>query len=161
MSPAKPTPSAREARLADAAIEHGLLRTLVHAAYWLDDGLQAYMKAHAAISLPRAQSMAMIYLTEGVDRPSDLASTLRVSKQATQQVLKELQLKGIITLEPDPNNGRQKFVVFTDFGRELGEIAKRGLFELEAELSKRIGVQQVLRMREALDADWGVAPGTD
>ena len=64
--------------------EHGLLRTLVHATYWLDDGLQAYMQEHAGLSLPRAQSMAMIYLTEGVDRPSDLAAKLAVSKQAAQ-----------------------------------------------------------------------------
>ncbi len=135
--------------------ENGLLRSLVHAAYWLDDGLQAYMKKHAGFSLPRAQSMAMVYLTEGVDRPSDLAEKLRVSKQAAQQVLKELQNKEIIELAPDPGNGRQKIVVFTERGRELGGVAKRGLFELEAQLSDRIGANAVMAMRQALDADWG------
>ena len=138
--------------------EHGLLRTLVHATYWIDDALQAYMTRHAGLSLPRAQSMAMIYLTEGVDRPSDLAVKLRVSKQATQQVLKELQSKDIIELKPDPNNGRQKYVVFTDHGRQLGAVAKRGLFEIEAELSARIGRARVTDLRAALDADWGQAP---
>ncbi len=138
--------------------EHGLLRSLVHATYWIDDGLQSYMRVHADISLPRAQSMAMVYLTEGVDRPSDLADKLRVSKQAAQQVLKELQAKKILELQPDPNNGRQKFVVFTDYGRQLGEVAKRGLFELEAELGRRIGTQRVRQMRDALDAQWGAVP---
>ncbi|MEQ9450117.1 MAG: MarR family transcriptional regulator [Pseudomonadales bacterium] len=150
--------TARERRLG-LNQEHGLLRTLVHATYWLDDGLQAYMLEHAGLSLPRAQSMAMIYLTEGVDRPSDLAEKLRVSKQATQQVLKALASKDILTLEPDPDNGRQKHVVFTKLGRELGEIARQGLFALEAELSKRIGIKRVLHMREALDEDWGEPPG--
>ncbi|NOX49577.1 MAG: MarR family transcriptional regulator [Gammaproteobacteria bacterium] len=42
--------------------------------------------------------MAMIYLTEGIDRPSALAEKLRVSKQATQQALKELQAKAIVEL---------------------------------------------------------------
>ena len=141
--------------------QNELLRTLVHATYWLDDGLQAHMMRHAGMSLPRAQSMAMIYLTEGVDRPSDLAQKLRVSKQATQQVLKELQAKNIIRMQPDPNNGRQKYVVFTDHGRELGEIARQGLFELEAQLRDRIGAQNVNNLRRALKADWGPSPGTD
>ena len=113
------------------------------------------MKEHAGLSLPRAQSMTMIYLTEGIDRPSDLAAKLRVSKQATQQALKALQKKGIIEMVPDPGNGRQKHVVFTDYGRNLGDIAKMGLFELEAQLSKRIGVTRLKNLRSALDADWG------
>ena len=139
--------------------EHdGLLRTLVHATYWLDDGLQAYMQTHAGVSLPRAQSMAMVYLTEGIDRPSDLAAKLAVSKQAAQQVLKELQSKGMIEIRPDPDNGRQKRVVLTDYGRTLREVAKRGLFSLQAELNRRIGTRNLLALQRALDADWGDAP---
>ncbi len=138
--------------------EHGLLRGLVHAAYWLDDGLQAYMQTHAGVSLPRAQSMAMVYLTEGVDRPSDLAATLAVSKQAAQQVLKALAGKGIIEMQPDPVNGRQKRVVLTSYGRELQAVARRGLYSLETELMRRIGARHVTSLRRALHADWGQAP---
>lgn len=137
--------------------EHGLLRSLIHASYWLDDGLQAYMQKHARIALPRAQSMAMIYLTEGVDRPSDLAGKLDVSKQAAQQLLKALVQKGIVEVRPDPANGRQKQVVFTEYGRELQGVARRGLFHMEAELKKRIGSQHVLALRRALDLPWGDA----
>jgi DNA-binding MarR family transcriptional regulator len=138
--------------------EQGLLRTLVHATYWIDDGLQAYMKKHAGLSLPRAQSMAMVYLTEGVDRPSDLAQKLRVSKQATQQALKELANKGMIIMLPDPNNGRQKLVQLTDHGRDMRLLAKRALAELETELARRIGAGQLRQLRMALEADWGAAP---
>jgi len=144
--------------LVGATDEHGLLRTLVHATYWLDDGLQAYMARHTDISLPRAQSMAMIYLTEGVDRPSDLAAKLAVSKQAAQQVLKELHVKGIIEMRPDPQNGRQKQIVLTHYGRDLQTVAKRGLCSLEAELSRKIGVKSLRALRRALDADWGESP---
>ncbi len=138
--------------------EHGLLRTLVHATYWLDDGLQAYMRKHSVISLPRAQSMTMLYLTEGIDRPSDLATKLAVSKQAAAQVLKELAGKGMIEILPDPENGRQKRVVLTDFGRKQRSIAKQGLFRLEAELNRRIGTENVQALRKALDAPWGESP---
>lgn len=138
--------------------EHGLLRTLVHATYWLDDGLQAYMAKHADIALPRAQSMAMVYLTEGIDRPSDLAEKLAVSKQAAQQVLKALQTKGVIEIRPDPDNGRQKRVLLTDYGRELRGVAMQGLFSLEAELNRRIGPRALLGLRKALGLDWGDPP---
>ncbi len=138
--------------------DQGLLRTLVHATYWLDDGLQAYMKKHAGLSLPRAQSMAMVYLTEGVDRPSDLALKLRVSKQATQQALKELVNKGMITMVPDPNNGRQKLVQLTDHGRDMRHLAKQALAEMETELARRIGAGPVSQLRAALGADWGPSP---
>ncbi len=155
-------PAAKKAnKLLLGSDAHGLLRSLVHATYWLDDGLQAYMQQHAEVSLPRAQSMAMVYLTEGVDRPSDLAVKLAVSKQAAQQVLKELRNKGLIEMQPDPHNGRQKRVVLTAYGRELRSIAMRGLFSLEAELNQRIGTKNLLALRRALDADWGDPPLED
>ena len=136
----------------------GLLRNLVHATYWLDDGLQAYMREHAGLSLPRAQSMAMVYLTEGVDRPSDLAVKLAVSKQAAQQVLKELRSKGIIEVTPDPDNGRQKRVQLTPRGRELRLIAQQGLSRLQQVLAQRIGATDVARLQQVLAQDWGDAP---
>ena len=37
-----------------------LTRTLIHAFYWMDDGLQHYMQYQVGFSLPRAQSMMMI-----------------------------------------------------------------------------------------------------
>ena len=138
-----------------------MLRRLVHATYWLDDGLQAYMQAHAGLCLPRAQSMAMVYLTEGVDRPSDLAANLSVSKQAAQQVLKELSLKGIIQITPDPDNGRQKRIVLTDYGRNLREIAEQGLEAMERELAERIGADELAALQRSLEADWGNAPAFD
>ncbi len=140
---------------------HGLLRALVHATYWLDDGLQAYMRKHAGISLPRAQSMAMVYLTEGVDRPSDLAENLAVSKQATQQVLKALCAKGLVEMQPDPNNGRQKRIVLTAHGRRLRTVAQRGLASLESALADRLSNSKMVGMRRALEADWGAPPNVD
>ena len=141
--------------------EHGLLRELVHATYWIDDGLQAYMREHAGLPLPRAQSMMMVYISEGVDRPADLAIRLRVSKQAVQQGLKELMAKDIVTVEPDPNSGRQKLVRFTSHGRALRDIARQGLSSVESHLVERIGKTQVSAMRRALQADWGPAPESD
>ncbi len=138
---------------------HSLLNELVHAAYWLDDGLQAYMRTHAGMSLPRAQSMMMVYISEGVDRPADLALRLRVSKQAIQQGLKALAAKDIVAIDPDPANRRQKLIHFTDHGRELRNVARRGLESLENTLSQRLGANRMRALRAALCSDWGDVPG--
>jgi DNA-binding MarR family transcriptional regulator len=135
------------------------LGDLVHATYWMDDGLQAHMRACAGMSLPRSQSMLMVYLSDGFDRPADLAKRLRISKQAVQQGLKELIAKDMVTLERDPENRRQKRVRFTDHGRELRDIAQQGLERLEAELSQRIGAERMQALGDALQANWG--PGAD
>lgn len=139
--------------------DYRLLNELVHAAYWLDDGLQAYMRKHSGMSLPRAQSMMMVYISDGVDRPADLAKRLRVSKQSVQQSLKELMAKNILALDSDPDNRRQKIIHFTERGRELRNVARRGISCLHATLAQRIGSRRMRALRDALEADWGGVPG--
>ena len=61
-------------------------------------------------------------------------------------------------MQADPNNGRQKRIALTDYGRELQHVAKRGLASLEQELQRRVGAQAVKAMQRGLIADWGPAP---
>lgn len=82
---------------------HGLLRDLVHATYWLDHGLQPYMREHAGMSLPRAQSMMMVYLAEGVDRP--WTQTLR---NASAQRVR--QLHAALNADWDAAPGRNELI---------------------------------------------------
>jgi DNA-binding MarR family transcriptional regulator len=142
-----------------------LLRTLMHAFYWFDDGLQAYMQREAGFSLPRAQSMIMVCLTEGVSSPMELARRLKVSKQAIRQALRSMIESGVVTVDPDPDNGRQRVVRVTARGRAMRDIAQRGLPLLERELARRIGRERVETLHDVLNADWGSAAvdvtGTD
>ncbi len=135
-----------------------LSRTLLHAFYWLDDGLQAYMRRHQGFSLPRAQSMIMICIGDGITRQADMARQLGVSKQAVQQALKALTAKGLVTVEQDPADGRQRRVRFTAKGQRMRDGARRGLLELEAELARCIGRSRLDALHEALNAPWGPVP---
>jgi DNA-binding MarR family transcriptional regulator len=150
---------AREA--AAATTDRVLLRTIMHAFYWLDDGLQAHLERQAGISVPRAQSMIMVCIGDGVQRQTDLAERLGVSKQAVQQALKELIAKGLVTVAPDPQNGRQRIVAFTARGERMRDLARQGLQELEGILAARIGVDRLEALRDALAIDWGPIPGRD
>ena len=134
---------------------HSLSRTLLHAYYWVDDGLQNYMQAHAGFSLPRAQSMLMICIGDGVHQQSKMAEVLQVSKQAVQQGVRELVGKGLVEVVPDPESGRRKIVRFTRRGSEMREVARRGVLELEARLAERIGRERVGALHEILGVAWG------
>lgn len=137
------------------ASEEMLLRKLLHAFYWVDDGLQAHMLRETGVALPRAQSMMMACIDDGITRQSDMAAHLRVSKQAVQQALKALIAKEMVTVAPDPQNGRQKIVALTERGRKMREIARGGIAQLEVELARRIGKKRLTALHDALDAEWG------
>ncbi len=58
-------------------------------------------------------------------RPSELGARLGVSKQAANDLVREFEAKGYITLEPDPDDGRAKRIVATDRGWQANEIAQQ------------------------------------
>ncbi len=142
----------------DQWFSHALVRGLLHAYYWVDDSLQNYMRAHADISLPRAQSMLMVCIGDGIHRQSEMARVLRVSKQAVQQGIRELIDKGLVEIVPDAANKRSKIVRFTDQGQGMREIAGRGMGEIEKELAQRIGEDRVWLLHQILELQWGAPP---
>ena len=112
---------------------------------------------------PVHQTILRDLLTEG-QRPTELAARLGLSKQAVNDMLRELEEKGYITLEPDPDDGRAKRTAVTARGRNLGNTA--------AKLSRRIGrrwAAQVGRdryavfeqvLREIVESSAPAEPGT-
>lgn len=142
----------------DDWFSHTLPRTLLYAYTWVDDGLQNYMRAHAAFALPRAQSMLMVCIGDGVHRQSEMAKILKVSKQAIRQGIRELEQKGLVEIVADPDNQRSRLVQFTEEGRSIRETARRGIFEVEKQLEQRIGADNVRRLQQILEAGWGAAP---
>lgn len=142
----------------EASTTPQLLRDLAHAFYWLDDALQNHMEEKAGFSLPRAQSMIMICISDGICSQSDIARHLRVTKQAVRQGVKELEAKGLVVIARDPDNGRQKIVQFTSQGEAMRTIARDGLHALEAILTERLGVSDMAALRRVLRRDWGSTP---
>ena len=54
----------------------------------------------------------------GIDglRPSEIAARHGLSKQATNDLLRDLEHLGYVRLEPDPSDGRARLVRYTDRG---------------------------------------------
>jgi DNA-binding MarR family transcriptional regulator len=75
---------------------------------------------------PVHQPILRDLLTAG-QRPTELAARLGLSKQSVNDMLRELERLGYITLVPDPEDGRAKRTQVTERGWQLGvEAARRG-----------------------------------
>jgi len=73
-------------------------------------------------------------------RPSQLAERLELSKQATNDVLRDFEAMGILRLERDPTDGRARIVRFTDRGWRW--------YEADAEVSRRVGERWAAQIGE-------------
>ncbi len=135
-----------------------MMRLLFDAYFWFDESLQRSMQAQDIPPLSRSQSMVMICLVEGISRPSVLARKLRVSRQAMQKNLADMEAKGYLRLDPDPEDRRAKHVRLSRTGKQRQKNARDALRSLEAELKSRIGARKVTALTDALTADWGQPP---
>jgi DNA-binding MarR family transcriptional regulator len=142
-------------------MDQSLMSLLLRAFYWFEEALQRHMKARGWEKLPRSQSVALVNITLGVRRSSELARNLGVSRQAMSQIVQELQAKGFITLHPDPSDGRAHIIGPNERSVRNREDAQSIMAVLEVELARRLGKEQVATLRRALSADWGDIPSPE
>jgi len=83
-------------------------------------------------------------------RPSELAARLGVSKQAANDLVRELEAKGYIRLEPDPDDGRAKRIVATDRGRQASDIAQEGSNAVGRRWAELVGQEHYAIFEEVL-----------
>ena len=83
-------------------------------------------------------------------RPSDLAAQLRMSKQSVNYLLGELERRGYLERQPDPDDLRSKRIRLTDRGRALIPVIRGAVAEIEEEWSGRLGRKRFDQLRGLL-----------
>jgi DNA-binding MarR family transcriptional regulator len=83
-------------------------------------------------------------------RPSDLAARLRMSKQAVNYLLGELERLGYIERRAHPDDLRAKRIVLTRRGNEVVRVIRAAVGEVEAEWSERLGAERFAQLRGLL-----------
>ncbi len=78
-------------------------------------------RVHAAGHPEVTPAMIALFRFAGVDRrrPGEIAATARLSKQATNDLLGELERLGYLERHPDPTDGRARIVQLTKRGHSL------------------------------------------
>jgi DNA-binding MarR family transcriptional regulator len=83
-------------------------------------------------------------------RPSDLAARMRVTKQALNYLLGELERAGYLTRDRDPDDRRARRIVLTDRGRSLIPVIRDAVRDVEDEWADAMGAQRFGQLRELL-----------
>jgi DNA-binding MarR family transcriptional regulator len=83
-------------------------------------------------------------------RPSELAASLGISKQALNYQLRELERLGYLERRPDPEDLRGKRVVVTRRGRSAVGVIRAAVAELEQEWAAELGEKRFTQLRSLL-----------
>ena len=83
-------------------------------------------------------------------RPSELASDARMTKQAMNYLLGELERLGYLTRRDDPEDRRSKRVHLTERGHAVVRTIRRTIRRIEAEWKRELGPAQFAQLRELL-----------
>jgi DNA-binding MarR family transcriptional regulator len=83
-------------------------------------------------------------------RPSDLAVQLRISKQALNYLLGELERGGYLERRADPDDLRSKRIVLTSRGTSAILVIREAVAEIEAVWSEQLGKKRFEQLRELL-----------
>ena len=122
---------------------------------WFDNGLQNIVRSAGYQPLNKTQSMMVLYISAGVQRPIEIARKMRLSRQAIRHIGNQLIALGMLRARPDPTDGRSVILAFTSKSSTLREFAEDAIRELERVLRSRIGNRKFTLLSEILDIDWG------
>jgi DNA-binding MarR family transcriptional regulator len=75
-------------------------------------------------------------------RPSELAARLRISKQALNYLLGELERLGYLERRPDPDDLRSKRVALTRRGAAAVQVIREAVSEVETAWARQLGRQR-------------------
>ncbi|MEW5686573.1 MAG: MarR family winged helix-turn-helix transcriptional regulator [Pseudomonadota bacterium] len=135
-----------------------LILPLLQGFFWFDDGLQAHLQAHGWTEVTRPQSMVMTNVVIGVQKPSDIARNLGVSRQSVHATINQMVEKGMLELVDDPEDGRAKIVVLSEVGQRMRADADKAMGGMVDLLKRRIGARNVEALIRAFREDWGEPP---
>jgi DNA-binding MarR family transcriptional regulator len=83
-------------------------------------------------------------------RPTELASRLRISKQALNYLLGELERLRYLERQPDPEDLRSKRVALTSRGASAIEVIREAVGEVETAWAEQLGPKRFAELRNLL-----------
>ena len=83
-------------------------------------------------------------------RPTELATRLRISKQALNYLLRELERLDYLERRPDPDDLRSKRVVLTRRGAAAVRVIREAVGEKEAAWTRQLGEKRFVQLRTLL-----------
>lgn len=102
--------------------------------------------------LRQTHNAVLIHLGLEGTRASVLAARAGITRQATGQLVDDLEQLGYVERVPDPNDGRAKLVKFTGRGRHLMTEGRKALLSIEAQYREILGDDNTEQLRSTLQS---------
>jgi DNA-binding MarR family transcriptional regulator len=83
-------------------------------------------------------------------RPSELAARLRITKQALNYLLGQLEGRGYLERRPDPGDRRSKRIVLTQRGVDAIRVIREAVDEMEQAWAKELGQRRFDELKKLL-----------
>ena len=83
-------------------------------------------------------------------RPSELAARLRISKQALNHLLGQLEQRGYLSRSADPEDGRSRRIELTPRGTRAGVVIREAVAEMERAWAEQLGPNRFKQLRALL-----------
>ena len=84
------------------------------------------------------------------ERPSELAARRRVSKQALNHLLGQLERRGYLKRDADPEDGRSKRISLTPRGAKAVKVIREAVAEMETRWAEQLGPKRFDQLRTLL-----------
>jgi DNA-binding MarR family transcriptional regulator len=105
---------------------------------------------HGFSDLEAAHLNVLQYPGPQGQRPSELANQLRMSKQALNYLLGQLEGFGYLERRPDPDDQRSKRIALTERGLSLVPVIRNAVREIEDEWTAQLGAARFAELRALL-----------
>ena len=83
-------------------------------------------------------------------RPTELAARLRISKQAVNYLLRELERLGYLERKHDPHDRRSKRIALTRRGTSAISVIRQAVSEMETVWAQQLGPKRFAQLRRLL-----------
>jgi DNA-binding MarR family transcriptional regulator len=83
-------------------------------------------------------------------RPTELAARLRITKQALNYLLGELERLGYVERKPDPDDSRSKRLALTRRGISVVRVIREAVADLEVAWAQQLGQRRFSQLRKLL-----------
>jgi DNA-binding MarR family transcriptional regulator len=83
-------------------------------------------------------------------RPTEIAAGTQMSKQAVNDLLRDLERMGYLERHPDPTDNRARIIHLTERGKRLHQVAIDVQDEIAREWAERVGQRSFDQMRKTL-----------
>ncbi len=125
---------------------------------WYETCQQQYDKARGRVHIKPTLVQLLKHMERGQGaRIALLAVRMGVSRRRVSQIAAEGVEAGILVLVDDPDDGRVSIVNVSPEGQQILDQAVDAMHEIEAELARRIGRENLALLTRLLTMDWGPA----